>query len=178
MENTIPVAPTSTTPVVKRYYAVPVWKFVLLTFVSFLYPTYWFWKNWTLIKEQTGEAFSPLLRSVFSFLYLSDYAKTVLISAKAKQYPNSYDPTVIAWIFFIGILLVLFGYNIGGFAIFSVIPIIQAIAYVNSHTEGASVEIKFNTGELIVGAIGIIFIWLPIILTIFAALKSGIAITN
>ena len=73
METTIPV--TSTTPTsapVKTYYAVPLWKFIVLTVLGPFYPTYWYWKNWTLIKQQTNGDYSPLLRALFSFLSLSD----------------------------------------------------------------------------------------------------------
>ena len=140
--------PSSSIPAAHTFYAVPIWKFIVLTIVSSgLYPLYWFWFNWKLIRDQEHKDFSPILRALFSFLYFSDLARTVLNAAKAKQYPETYNPTLLAWVFFIGILGSLSNSWIGGIigivGFLMVIPIIRAMAYVNSHTEGSSIQTNF-----------------------------------
>ncbi len=158
MEQTPPPA----SPAAHTFYAVPIWKFIVLTIVSSgLYPLYWFWFNWKLIRDQEHKDFSPILRALFSFLYFSDLARTVLNAAKAKQYPETYNPTLLAWVFFIGILGSLSNSWIGGIigivGFLMVIPIIRAMAYVNSHTEGSSIQTKLTTSEIVVALIGIGF---------------------
>lgn len=152
--------PLSTSPQAHTFYAVPVWKFLLLSVLSAgLFPLYWFWFNWKLIRDQEKKDFWPILRAIFSFLYLSDLARIVLNAAKAKQYPGTYNPTVIAWIFFIGIIASQSGQLIGLFlaliGFLALIPIIRAMAYVNSHTEGSIVQTKLTMAESSVTIIGI-----------------------
>jgi hypothetical protein len=149
----------ATTPV-KTFYAVPVAKFVILAILSAgLYPLYWFWYNWKLIREQEKKEYSPILRALFSFLYFADLARIALQAATAKQYQETYNPTILAWIYFIGILASVSGSLIGsivtiiGFCM--IVPVLRAMNYTNSHTEGGSIQTKLTSSELIVTAIGI-----------------------
>lgn len=151
---------SSVTPSAHVFYAVPVWKFIVLTIVSCgLYPLYWFWYNWKLIRDQERKDFWPILRALFSFLYFSDLARTVLSAAKIKQYPEHYNPTLLAWVFFIGVLGSLtdswIGAVLGIIGFLTIIPILRAMGYVNSHTEGSSVQTKMTSAEIIVTLIGL-----------------------
>ena len=152
--------PPPSSPAASTFYAVPIWKFIALAIVSSgLYPLYWFWFNWKLIRDQEKKDFYPILRALFSFLYFSDLARTVLNAAKAKQYPETYNPTTLAWIFFIGILGSVtdswIGALIGIAGFLTLIPILRAMAYVNSHTEGSSVQTKLTTPEIVITLIGL-----------------------
>ena len=155
--------PSSSVPVTNRtFYAVPVWKFLVLSIVSAgLYPLYWYWYNWKLIRDQEKKDFWPILRALFSFLYFADLARIVLNAAKAKQYPENYNPTVLAWVYFIGVLASLSGQWLGSIlaivGFLMLIPVIRAMEYVNSHTEGGTVQIKLTSTEIIVTGIGIAF---------------------
>lgn len=166
---------SATTPV-KIFYGVPLPKFIILSILSAgLYPLYWFWHNWKLIREQEQKDYSPILRALFSFLYFADLARIALQAAKAKHYQESYNPTMLAWIYFIGILASLSGSMIGSIltvvGFLMIVPILRAMNYTNSHTEGGSIQVKLTSSELIVTAVGIA-IW---ILNVRFALQSGFA---
>lgn len=156
--------PRSQTSEANTFYAVPVWKFLVLSVISAgLYPLYWFWYNWKLIRDQEKKEYSPILRALFSFLYFSDLARTVLRAAQAKQYPETYNPTLLAWGYFIGLIASFSGHVLGAIiaimGFLTIIPVIRAMSYVNSHTEGSAVQIKFTIAELIVTGVGIL-IWI------------------
>ena len=56
-----------------RYHVVPMWRFVLLSLMTFgIYDLYWFWKNWSLVKRADGSDIWPIARAFFAaFSYFS-----------------------------------------------------------------------------------------------------------
>ena len=167
-----PSSPAS--PSANTFYAVPVGKFIILSILSSgLFPLYWFWYNWKLIRDQEKKDFSPILRALFSFLYFSDLARIALQAAKAKQYQENYNPTVLAWVYFIGLLASLSPSMIGSLitivGFLMIVPVLRAMNYTNSHTEGGSVQTKITQAEILITAIGIA-LW---IMNIHFAMQRG-----
>ena len=55
----------------KQYYVVSAKKFFALFFVTLgLYTFYWFWKNWSIWKQRTGENIWPVPRAMFNIFFV------------------------------------------------------------------------------------------------------------
>lgn len=56
-----------------RYHVVPLWRFLLLTVLTFgVYELYWFWKTWSRVKRADGSDIWPIARTIFAgFTYFS-----------------------------------------------------------------------------------------------------------
>ena len=61
------------TAVESRYHVVPVWRFVLMSVLTFgVYEVYWFWKNWACVKRADGSDIWPVPRAIFAgFTYFA-----------------------------------------------------------------------------------------------------------
>src|SRR5688572_18941040 len=63
------VAPDATgTPT--PFFAVTTTKLVVMSILTFsFYEIYWFYKNWKIIRDRTGQRISPFWRAVFQILF-------------------------------------------------------------------------------------------------------------
>lgn len=85
---------------VRPFFAVSLTKlFVLSTLTLGLYEIYWFYQNWTRIKEREGSNIVPVLRAVFSIFFC--YSCFTLIrdrGAKVKAGSLAAGPLAAGWI--------------------------------------------------------------------------------
>lgn len=73
-----------TTPPKPLYFAVSTTKLAVMFFCTMgIYGTYWFYKNWALIKDRERSNISPVWRSLLEFLYC--YSCFVKIRDTAKE---------------------------------------------------------------------------------------------
>lgn len=78
-----PIAPASGQP--PLYFAVSTRKLLVMYFCTMgLYGTYWFYKNWGLIKEREQSNISPVWRSLLEFLFC--YSCFARIRETAKEH--------------------------------------------------------------------------------------------
>jgi len=57
-------------PPVPPFFAVPVWKLALMSFVTFgLYEIFWFYRNWQRVRVREQVQIRPFLRAFFGFFY-------------------------------------------------------------------------------------------------------------
>jgi len=81
--NAQPIAPARVQP--PLYFAVSPRKLMVMYFCTMgLYGTYWFYKNWDLIKERERSSISPVWRSLLEFLFC--YSCFARIRATAKEH--------------------------------------------------------------------------------------------
>lgn len=81
------------TAVESRYHVVPMWRFLLLSVLTFgAYQMYWFWKNWTRVKRADGSDIWPIPRALFAgftyFSLLTDL-NTQLVARESKRHLSS-----------------------------------------------------------------------------------------
>ena len=61
-------------------------KLVLLSVFTFgMYKLYWFYKNWRVIREQTGKKIMPFWRTVFCYFWAYSCFKQIKIAAKEQH---------------------------------------------------------------------------------------------
>jgi len=158
------------TPIIERpktneFYSVSDWKFIALSVATFgLYELYWFGKNWTLVQKQENSKISPFWRSVFSIIFFNELAKKILITAKSKKYLYSYDPLILAILYFIiSILWKLPGnwWLLSMFTFLPFLPLLKAIRYINE-TGNKPTSYTVSLGEVVVLIIGFV-LWFLIV---------------
>ncbi len=120
----------------KDFFVVSERRFIILSILTFGgYTTYWFIKNWKLIKQQENSNIHPVFRGTIGrIFYIYPLTKKVLESAEARGYKKpSYWPkwTECVW----GILW----YR----------PVLEAIIFNNNLSQNKVENFdKFTTGEI------------------------------
>ncbi len=81
------------------FYYIPPVRFAILSTLTFgMYPIFWFYKNWQLIKKAEGTEISPLPRSFVVFYSLPFFEK-VIDSAKKHGFKNFFSAGTLALIY-------------------------------------------------------------------------------
>jgi hypothetical protein len=79
------------------YFAVSIWKFVLMTVATMgLYLIYWNYRQWSIIKARSGESMWPIARAIFYPITCFDLAKRVHESASTIGTSCSWSSWMIA----------------------------------------------------------------------------------
>lgn len=77
----------------KHYYVVSAKKFFALFFATLgLYTLYWFWENWTIWKQRTGDSIWPVPRAIFNIFFVHSLFKK--IHSDASQVSSSSLPSL------------------------------------------------------------------------------------
>jgi len=80
-----------------QFYVVSTFKFSVLYFSTLgLYILYWFYKNWALYKNVTGEKMWPVARAIFSIFFAHALFVGVDDALKNKGNSYSWDPRLFA----------------------------------------------------------------------------------
>ena len=116
---------------------VPIWKFVLLSLLSFnFYPYYWFYKKWIFVKQNTNISINPLLRTVAILVPILNFVLIYSLFNKINSFADednkiSVPPLLIAVIFFGCLGLLNRPYQL--FTIFSFLPLIFLQKIINEY---------------------------------------------
>ena len=82
------------------FYSVSTLKFVLLSLATFtIYETFWFYKNWKIIKARTGSDISPFWRAIFSIVFCYPFAKAVDSATESANLRERIKPELINKLF-------------------------------------------------------------------------------
>jgi hypothetical protein len=65
-----------------------------------IYELYWFYKNWVLIKQRTGQDMMPFWRAFFAPLWAYSFFKQVSNSARVNNVPESMPIGLLAIAYF------------------------------------------------------------------------------
>jgi hypothetical protein len=77
-------------------------KLTLMSICTFgIYEMYWFYKNWALIKERTGQNIMPFWRAFFTPLWAYSCFKHIKSSAEENKIQESLSIGLLAIIYFI-----------------------------------------------------------------------------
>lgn len=76
-----------------QYFSVSKSKFIVMSLCTWsIYEIYWFYKNWNIIKERTGENIRPFWRAFFSVFFCYSFFKSVKQSAGSLAIPTQISP--------------------------------------------------------------------------------------
>lgn len=162
------VTPTGALPV---FFATTTLKLVLLSLATLgLYQIYWFYQNWRLHRQRTGEKVSPVWRAVFAvffcyplFLRIRDYEET---SEDSKLLAG---PLATAWIVPTLLSRLPDPYWLITFAsVFALIPVQSRINQLNAQfAPGHDPNTQFSVWNWLAIVLGLPFLALALVGTFF-----------
>jgi len=80
----------------------PLGKFIIMCLATFgIYELVWFYKNWTLLKEEKGLKISPFWRAVFAPIWIFVLTGKLQMYLKEKNSPSNFSPITIAVLYFV-----------------------------------------------------------------------------
>ena len=146
-------------------------KFIILYLATFgLYPLFWMYDQWTLLKERQQLNISPFWRSFFATLWAGSLASEVKKFLKKENINVSYSPSVIGVTFFILSLLYKLPDPYWLVAFLSFIPILPILEIMNQYyeeTEKGLPERSFVWWQIILVGAGLILFILSIYGTLY-----------
>lgn len=157
-----------------EFYSVPPSKYILLSIATFgLYDIFWFARNFTEIQRQEKSKISPVARGLFAIFFYSELARKVLSSAKYNGYDKKYNPTTLAFLFFVTVLLSRapeYFWFLGFLSILTILPTVKAIKF-NNEKMGFPVRHEYSTGEIITLFLGFL-VWCLVALGILSEISG------
>ena len=85
---------------VAQYFPVSNLKLALMSVATLgFYEIYWFYKNWEMIKDRTGDDIRPFWRAVFAVFFVHKLFRSIHEMAETQRAPNKWRPGLLAWIF-------------------------------------------------------------------------------
>ena len=83
-----------------QFYIVSNTKFLLLYFFTLgLYTVYWFYRNWSLYKQSTGESMWPVMRGIFSIFFTHSLFRRVDERLQAQAIDYHWAPAMLATVY-------------------------------------------------------------------------------
>jgi len=83
-----------------EFYVVSQKKYLVLFFITIgLYPVYWFYKNWSLYREKTGNKMWPVMRGIFSIFFTHSLFRLVDSRLKEKKFEYEWNPQFVATVY-------------------------------------------------------------------------------
>ena len=83
------------------FHRVSLGKFSLLSVSTLgLYELYWFYRNWKLLKAESGRDISPFWRAVFSPIFCYSLGQSIDDAAEKANVPERTHPAVLAGLYF------------------------------------------------------------------------------
>jgi len=147
---------------------VPLWKFALLSLVTFgVYEFVWFYKNWKLLNKEGELNISPFWRTFFAPFFAVSLAGNLQKYLKSKNVTCDYSPRVVG----IGYLFIFSLWKLPDpywlISSFSFIPLLLLVNSMNTYwmkEEGEELPLKeFDWWQVILIAVGMIWLILVII---------------
>jgi len=84
------------------FFTTSTFKLTVMSICTFgIYALYWFYKNWVLIKERTGQNIMPFWRAFFSLLWAYSCFKHIKNSANENNVPESLSVGLLAIVYFV-----------------------------------------------------------------------------
>ena len=133
-EDTNPYGPpkssleiSSPTTMAPYFFTTSTLKLTLMSICTLgLYELYWFYKNWVLIKERTGQNLMPFWRAFFAPIWAYSCFKHIKTSAGENNLPESFSAGSLALLYFLLEILWRLPDPFWLISIFGFIPIVVA----------------------------------------------------
>lgn len=91
---------TQKTPQRVEYFVTSPKRLLLLSiFTAGVYQVYWFYKNWSAVKDATGADIQPFWRAIFSVFWAHALFKQIAESAGKGEAKNKYSPNMLATVY-------------------------------------------------------------------------------
>ncbi|MFA5232156.1 MAG: zinc ribbon domain-containing protein [Candidatus Paceibacterota bacterium] len=136
---------------------VPVQRFIIFSLATFgIYEMFWFYRQWKLLKEESGVANSPFWRSFFGSVWAGDLAGKLKKFLEERSIPCDYSPTLIGVSYFI----LAISYKLPIISLFSFVPIIPLVNSINTYwesREGGLVIYNFKWWQILLIMCGLIW---------------------
>ncbi|WP_299585597.1 DUF4234 domain-containing protein [uncultured Microbulbifer sp.] len=89
-----------------EFYVVSNTKFLVLYFGTFgIYSIYWFYRHWKEYKRASGESMLPVMRAIFSVIFVYPLFLTIRIRLEETQKRYKWRPKLMAVIYIVATLL-------------------------------------------------------------------------
>jgi hypothetical protein len=85
------------------FFPVSILKLIVMSVCTFsIYEVYWFYKNWSLIKERTNLDIKPVWRAIFAFFFCYPCFKEIRMRAESLKLKRSFAAgwLAVGWIIF------------------------------------------------------------------------------
>jgi hypothetical protein len=150
------------------FYYIPPVRFTILSVLTFgIYPIFWFYKNWQIIKQAEDSKIYPIIRSVV-VLYSLPLFEKVIDSAKKHGFKNYFSAGILAMIYILLYIAPNIISNINPlndtltlyilFNFLSTLPLLyiqKVIKYNNSKINSTSLNKKFSVKDVIIVLVGL-----------------------
>lgn len=84
------------------FFTTSTFKLAVMSICTFgIYELYWFYKNWVLIKERTGQNIMPFWRAFFAPLWAYSCFKHIKSSANENSVPESLSIGLLSIVYFV-----------------------------------------------------------------------------
>lgn len=79
-----------------RFYVVSIRKLIYMSLLTMgLYLVYWFYQNWTIYRDATGDRVTPLLRSIIPVLFIFPLLRRIDRSLQHSGNQYAWSPTLL-----------------------------------------------------------------------------------
>jgi hypothetical protein len=152
-------AVASPLPPAPPYFAVSTTKLVAMSLCTLgLYGTYWFYKNWALIKAREESNISPVWRSLLEFLFCYSCLARIRETARAQHI----DPSLAAGPLTVGFILVgALGagptpcWQLSALSVFFLVPVQKMVNRINAQmAPGHDANRALSANNIITMAVG------------------------
>lgn len=160
------------------FYAVPLWKFILLSVTSLgIYELIWAGRNWAAIQQQQPDKkISPAGRGFFLIFFFYPLAKKIYSVAELKGCKVFGNPALVTATFVISALLTRAEWEWSWLFLFGTliafIPLVNSIEYL--HKKGNyELNERFNAQDWIILMIGPLIFLIPFLYGVFLGFQSS-----
>ncbi len=99
-------------------------KLIVMSFVTFqIYPAYWFYRNWKIVRESTGQRLHPVFRAVLAVLYCHSMFARIAESARDAGVERTIAPAHLTLAFVALNLTIVLPFPYSMLTFLSVLPV-------------------------------------------------------
>jgi len=143
---------------------IPIWKFILLSVITFgIYEVIWFYRNWKLLKNETGLKITPLLRALFAPIFAGSLAWYLEKYLKEKDILCKFSPTFIGIYYFIIVILWKLPDPYSLLSLFTFMPLLPLVNSLNKYWQKEEQNLapkKFTWWQIILIILGVFLVLL------------------
>jgi hypothetical protein len=140
-----------------EFHALSIRKLAVLSLCTLgFYELYWFYRNWTRVRERTGRRLSPFWRAFFAQLWSYSLFDEVAEQAREARVQVGWSPMLLALTFFVLLAFWRFPGPVSLVCFFSFLPLIPVQGTINAMAarRGVRSDDTFESRHIAVVAIG------------------------
>ncbi len=147
-------------------------KLIVMNFVTFqIYPAYWFYRNWKIVRATTGEKVHSVFRAVLAVFYCHSMFRRIAESARGAGVERAVAPVSLTVEFVVLSLAILLGFPYSLLTFLAVLPVAAAgrlaSAAVLRQDSGADPNTRMTAVNWVGAAVGGPLVVLAIVAAIY-----------